>query len=134
MSETTGRRRMPDGLFVRDIEGEEAQGVPLAGLLFLLTRTSEMRHLTECLAAHLADFDELPTRGAVIPLWVDGADAWNCDEATQAAAYAKLNGCTVIALTVVPNEKGDQLIYEPLPASLAVGAIAAMHQLLRDEG
>jgi hypothetical protein len=38
-----------------------------------------------------------------------------------------------LALALVPGEDADRLMYELMPAELATEAIAALHQVLRDE-
>jgi hypothetical protein len=134
MSETLGRPRIPDGLFVRQPRAERERGVPLVGVLFLLTRTSNPQDLAERLATQLAEPDELKTSNTVIPLWADETDAWFCDAPTWAAVDAALDGCTVVGLALVPGKDADRPVYELMPAGLAAEAMAALRQVLRDEG
>ena len=135
-------RRRPDALFVRDPEAEQAQDLPLVGTLYLLTRTSNPRLLARSLAGQLTDPDNLPARGAVVPLWIDVADAWDCDVPAQNAARMRLSGCTVVGISLMWD--GDDasgvlldverdargFIYEVLPLDVATDAATLLHDAL----
>lgn len=135
MGKTMGKgHRMPAGLFVRYPEIEQARGVPLAGLLYLLTRTGDPKHLAEWLAGQLVDYDDVPTDGAVIPLWADEADTWNCDGPTRAAIRAQLAGSIVVGLALEQGEDGARFLYDLVPADSAAAAIDALQEALEAQG
>jgi hypothetical protein len=95
------RGRVPDGLFVRHPEVEQDQGLPLVGLLCLLTPTTDPETMARRLVPQLASVDEVPLDGAVVPLWTDEADVWPCDLQARFEAQARLAGAAVVVVARV---------------------------------
>jgi hypothetical protein len=125
------RGRMPDALFVRHPDPEKEQGVQLVGLLFLLAPTSDPEGFARRLMPQLGPPDELPSDGAVVPTWVDDADAWPCDVQAKAEARAHLDRAPVVAVAMMDADAdAPGFFYQQLDPDITDHARAALVEAL----
>jgi hypothetical protein len=106
----TERGRMPDGLFMRQLEAERHQSVAFLGLLFLLQPGTDPESQAAGLTPQLGPLDELPPDGAVIPIWTDDADAGDCDAQAIAEARGRLDAAAVALVATVQDAAGERKV------------------------
>jgi hypothetical protein len=130
----TDRGRLPDALFIRHPEAEADQGLPLVGLLFLLTCTSDPVAMTRCLALQIPAADELPPDDAAMVLWADEADAWPCDLRARLEVQARLADAAVVAVARMDHDDADAagFVYHEIDPELSADVRASLAEALRE--
>ena len=127
----TGRGSLPDGLFVRHAEVELHQDAAFLGLLFLLRPGPDPERQATVLTPRLGPQDSLPPDGAVIPLWGDETQAWECDVPTLAEMRGLLDEAVVLLVALVKHSLGEwQVVCRQLPGDVVTEARASLNAAL----
>jgi hypothetical protein len=125
------RGRAPEALFVRQVDTVRHQGASFLGLLVLLQPDPDPECLAASLTPRLGRLDDLPPDGAVMPIWWDEADAWDCDAQTLAEMRGQLEAAAVMLVAIVEDSLGErQVVYRPLPGDLVVDARVSLNAAL----
>jgi hypothetical protein len=125
------RGRVPEALFVRHVDDVRHHGATFLGLLVLLQPGPDPDRQAASLTPRLGRLDDLPPDGAVMPIWWDEADAWDCDAQTLAEMRGQLEAAAVMLVAIVEDPLGErQVVYRKLPGDVVADARASLNEAL----
>ena len=118
-----GRARAHAGWAIPAASRGRATGRGLGGLLFLLTPGTDPEGQAAALTPQLGPLDRLPPDGAVMPIWSDDADAWDCDAQALAEARGRLDAAAVVLVATVQYATGERKVaYRQLSRDIVADA------------